>query len=449
MNRIDEDYIFLSYSHKDDIKSYITFLDNLGYNVLFDEEMSVGSDWELRARRYISSPRCKGVVVFLSENSTVSKPILREMEFCQRYNKSIFPLILNYNSVSALYDKVISRQKNEDDIFLVDELFSFFPSDKIYVTSDQFTSSEHLQKMNNTFKEWGMVPRANKDRIHSTYTSERKDEVGRLKQQQRLFLDFDKKVLKDILDKFPDKCYLMDIGCNDGNLIMNRIPPESNVSVIGVDINMQAINRGNANYPEEKFKGYCIDCLCEDFIESMTEIMESQGIEDGFDVVVCSMILLHVDDAYKCLKNIRKLLKPGGYIYIRDMDDGLALSHPDPNKLVETFNQYSKELSFTGYRLCGRELYQMLVKNHFRSIEIIPHEITTVGKDPDFLDVLYNVNFKFILAGLAQRYEANPNNLEYKNSYEWGKKSFDDLEDLFHTPGYYYRMGTIVFVARR
>lgn len=448
MNLINQDYIFLSYSHKDSIKEYITALDNLGYNVLYDEAMSVGADWELKARRYISSPKCKGIVVFLSTNAAKSKAILRELEIAQRYNKPLFPLVLNGNSVDDIISTAVSKSADENDAFIAEEIGSFFPPDMIYITAPQFFDNAYQQKMINTFTTWGMVQVQRVTKIHSTYTSERKDEFSRLKQQQRLFLDFDKKVISGLVGETDEQLYLLDIGCNDGDLVMNRVNGFDNISVIGVDISMPAINRGNEKYPEDKFKGYCIDCLDDTFLDNMREIMDSKGIE-GFDLVVCSMILLHLDDPYKCLKNIRKLMKSGGRLFIRDMDDGLAISYPDPDNLVQTFNTYSKELSFTGDRTNGREIYSFLTKCSFRDIQIIPHEITTVGQDPDFIDILYNVNFKFILAGLCQRYENNPEMIEFKNSYDWGKRAFDDLEDLFHTPGYYYRMGTIVFTARR
>lgn len=448
MNLINQDYIFLSYSHKDSIKEYITALDNLGYNVLYDEEMSVGTDWELKARRYISSPKCKGIIMFVSSNSVKSKAILRELEISQRYNKPLFPLVLNGNSVGEIIVDTVSNSKNENESFIAEEIGTFFTPDIIYITAQQFFDDAYQQKMIKTFNSWGMSQVKKNTKIHSTYTSERKDEFSRLKQQQRLFLEFDKKVISDLVGNIEDKVFLLDIGCNDGDLIMNRVDGSDNISVVGVDINMPAINRGNEKYPEEKFMGYCIDCLDDDFLDNMREIMISKDIL-GFDIVICSMILLHLDDPYKCLKNIRKLMKPGGRIFIRDMDDGLAISHPDPDNLVQTFNNYSKELSFTGERTNGREIYSFLSKCGFRDIKIIPHEITTVGQDPDFIDILYNVNFKFILAGLCQRYENNPEVIEYKNSYDWGKRAFDDLEDLFHTPGYYYRMGTIVFTARR
>lgn len=448
MNLINQDYIFLSYSHKDTITEYITSLDNLGYNVLYDEAMSVGADWELKARRYISSPKCKGVVVFLSTASAKSKAILRELEIAQRHNKPLFPLVLGGNSVSEVIKSSVPKGADENDIYISEEISSFFPPDMIYLTSSQFMDGAYQKKMINTFSSWGMPQKLKDAKIHSTYTSERKDEFSRLKQQQRLFLDFDKGVISKLIDEKKDRVYLLDIGCNDGDLVMNRVNEFDNVSVVGVDISLPAINRGNQKYPEEKFKGYCIDCLDDSFLDDMREIMDSQGIE-GFDLVVCSMILLHLDDPYKCLKNVRKLLRSGGHIFIRDMDDGLAMSHPDPDNLVKNFNNYSRELSFTGNRTNGRDVYSFLTKCCYRDIKVIPHEITTVGQDPDFIDILYNVNFKFILAGLCQRFENNPENMEYKNSYDWGKKAFDDLEDLFHTPGYYYRMGTIVFVARR
>lgn len=448
MNLINQDYIFLSYSHKDNIQAYITALDNLGYNVLYDEAMSVGADWELKARRYISSPKCKGVIIFLSQYSTKSKAILQELEIAQRFQKPLFPLLVTGESVNEITQGAISGSADENEAYIAEEISTFFPPDMIYITASQFLDSAYQKKMTNTFSSWGMVQTPKTTKIHSTYTSERKDEFSRLKQQQRLFLDFDKKVLSDMIKQKEGKLFLLDVGCNDGDLIVNRIKDFDNVSVIGVDINMPAINRGNENYPEDIFRGYCIDCLDESFLDDMREIMDSRGIE-GFDLVVCSMILLHLDDPYRCLKNIRKLMKSGGHIFIRDMDDGLAMSHPDAENLVQTFNTYSKELSFTGDRTNGRELYSFLTKCCFRDIQIIPHEITTVGQDPDFIDILYNVNFKFILAGLCQRYENNPDIIEYKNSYDWGKRAFDDLEDLFHTPGYYYRMGTIVFTAKR
>lgn len=448
MNLINQDYIFLSYSHKDSIKEHIVALDNMGYNVLYDEAMSVGADWELKARRYISSPKCKGIIVFLSPQSVKSKAILHELEIAQRFSKPLFPLILSGNSVNEVVSTALSATTDENESFIVDDVSSFFPPDMIYITASQFFDPSYQTKMTNTFSSWGMAQVQKNTKIHSTYTSERKDEFSRLKQQQRLFLDFDKQVISKIVENKDEKLVLLDIGCNDGDLIMNRIKGFDNISVIGVDINMPAINRANETYPEDKFKGYCIDCLDDAFLDDMREIMDSRGIE-GFDMVVCSMILLHLDDPYKCLKNVRKLLKSGGYIFIRDMDDGLALSYPDPDKLVETFNAHSKELSFTGHRTSGRELYSYLTKCGYRDVKIVPHEITTVGQDPDFLDILYNVNFKFILAGLCQRYENNPGVLEYKNDYDWGKKAFENLEDLFHTPGYYYRMGTIVLLAKR
>ena len=448
MNLINQDYIFLSYSHKDSIKDIIKALDNMGYNVLYDEAMSIGSDWEIKARRYINSPRCKGIIVFLSKESVKSKAILRELEIAQRFDKPLFPLLLTGLSVHEIVESAIASCANESEEYIVNDIGSFFPADIIFLTEKQFFDDKYLSKIINTFSSWGIMQTPKVAKVHSTYTSERVDEFSRLKQQQRLFLDFDKEILSGLINKSQDKVVLLDVGCNDGDLIMNRVKSFNNTSVIGVDINMPAINRGNKNYPKEKFEGYCIDCLDKSFLDDMGEIMTSCGI-DGFDIVVCSMILLHLDDPYKCLKNLRKLLKPNGYIFIRDMDDGLAVSYPDPNKLVEKFNTYSKELSFTGHRTNGREIYSYLTKCGYRDIQVIPNEITSVGQDPNFLDILYTVNFKFILAGLGQRYENNPDVAEYRDDYEWGKKAFEELEELFHNPGYYYRMGTMVFLARK
>ena len=448
MNKINENYIFISYSHKDDVKEIVRFLSNKGYNCLFDEAISIGSDWEIKARRYIGSSFCMGIVVILTKNSILSNPILRELEFAEKFKKPIFPLVMREDSVQEVFDSVDSKTLNDDQHYVKGEIRSFFSNEDVYITEKQFFDDMNFPKIENTFSEWGMTRDLSKEIVHSTYTSERENELERLRMQQKLFFDFDKKLFGEIIDKeFPNGCAVLDVGCNDGTFIMERLKGKANLSVVGIDINMEAVNRGNDKYGGDNYRSYCIDCMEEGFLPNMQEIMESRGIE-GFDIVVCSMVMMHLDDPYKCLKTVRKLLKKGGYLFVRDIDDGLSISYPDPEELVNTFNDYSKKLSFTGSRHIGRELYRLLIKSGYEEVKVIPQEITTVGQDYDMRDAIFNVSFRFVLEGLSERYEKDPT-IENKNDYEWGKHAFDDLEELFHTPGYFYRMGIMVFLAKK
>lgn len=58
-------------------------------------------------------------------------------------------------------------------------------------------------------------------------------------------------------------------------------------------------------------------------------VAEALPCEDqSFDVVLCTQVLEHVDDPAQCLSEIRRVLKPGGVVFLST--HGVFLYHPDP-----------------------------------------------------------------------------------------------------------------------
>lgn len=460
MNNISLNHFFISFSHKDkddpggidDVNAIFDYFEEIGYNFIYDSEMSIGSEWDTRARRYISSSKCLGVAVLLSKRSLVSKPVLRELDLTRLNNKPVMPIVVGADSLDELYSKTVKFLTSEEDLFVVDEIMKFFNPETIFITDKQLFSEQHREKLEKTFASWGLTPIPKKSTIHSTYRSDYSNEKNRLLQQRKLFYETDKKAFSlAVNNSAKDTFYVLDIAGNDGGLVMQHVQDitDKKVVCIGVDIDMNAVMKANATYGNTgQYHSYCMDCVSEDFDSSMTAIMEQHNIP-GFDFVVCSFALLHVDDPFHCLTNVRKLMRRGGYIFIRDIDDGLSISYPDPNNLVEKFENFSAKLSFTGKRDSGRSIPNMLTRASFKDIQVITEELNTLNKDADFLDVLFNVNFRFILVGLQQSYENDTNNKKAEENYKWGKQAFRELEDLFHEPGYYYRMGSMVFLARR
>lgn len=87
MNDRTKDYVFLSYSHKDDISGIPEEFRRRGYNVLYDGAMSCGEECDLNARRYTGSGKRKGAVFLVSEKFLVSKPVLTETQYAARSGK--------------------------------------------------------------------------------------------------------------------------------------------------------------------------------------------------------------------------------------------------------------------------------------------------------------------------------------------------------------------------
>ena len=120
MNDRTKDYVFLSYSHKDDISGILEEFRRRGYNVVYDDAMSYGEEWDLNARRYIGSDKCKGVVFLVSENFLVSKSVLTETEYAARFRKKSFCVPMQGMTVpelrhSLVFDELLKKNPGNEE----------------------------------------------------------------------------------------------------------------------------------------------------------------------------------------------------------------------------------------------------------------------------------------------------------------------------------------------
>ncbi|MBP6944525.1 class I SAM-dependent methyltransferase [Patescibacteria group bacterium] len=96
--------------------------------------------------------------------------------------------------------------------------------------------------------------------------------------------------------------YILDLACGDGHLWKTFLEAHPQVSVVGLDSDAQAIERGKKQAPAR------LDLRVFD---------AQQMFEDRlFDVVVAFSAVEHVVDRPAFLRTVWKALKPGGYAYL-------------------------------------------------------------------------------------------------------------------------------------
>ena len=272
-------------------------------------------------------------------------------------------------------------------------------------------------------------------------------ERRRLAFQMEMTREIDVRVLKSILSNTKGVQYILDIGCNDGSWLLDRL---TNIGkecyAVGVDINEEIISRANENFPE--MLTVCSDCEKEDFVE---QIYKKIPYGTQFDVVVLSMVLLHVKEPMQVLRNVRKLLKTDGVVYIRDMDDGLSVAYPDKDGVFARVRRICNDVKYTGYRTNGREIYGLLQRTGYKDIKNIGINVDVTMSTPDdykFREDIFTINFGFIPGDLALALQDDP--LKYKEDYLWLKNTgYEALNGMFHTAEFYYRMGLMGFTARK
>jgi hypothetical protein len=91
--------LFISYAHVDSYLVRTQIVDTLksaGYDVWFDERLSVGEKWEAELEKAIYES--DGFVAALTPEWFASKPCQWETEKAEKFNKPIFPILLQSNT---------------------------------------------------------------------------------------------------------------------------------------------------------------------------------------------------------------------------------------------------------------------------------------------------------------------------------------------------------------
>jgi SAM-dependent methyltransferase len=102
---------------------------------------------------------------------------------------------------------------------------------------------------------------------------------------------------------------VLDIGCGDGlkiGALLERGLFDGGDKVIGLDINATRVGRVKSRYPQ--LDGRVGDAATLD------------GIDDGScDGVIASALIEHVEDPSLFMRNLRRVLRPGGKAYISSL----------------------------------------------------------------------------------------------------------------------------------
>ena len=108
-------------------------------------------------------------------------------------------------------------------------------------------------------------------------------------------------VLKDRLGDTLPRLRLLDTGASTG-IIANFLAPHFDL-VAGIDIDTAAVAFARKTFSQPNLCLQAGDC------------MHIPHAANAFDVVVCNHVYEHVPDAGRLMKEIRRVLKPGGWCY--------------------------------------------------------------------------------------------------------------------------------------
>ncbi len=209
-----------------------------------------------------------------------------------------------------------------------------------------------------------------------------------------------------------------DLGCGSGKttFCLNKLVQPNGQSV-GVDIAPQRIE-----YAQKNYSGDSIEFICADIREPLEHI----GM---FDFIWTRFVLEYYrSTSFEIVKNIIKILKPGGILCLIDLDYNCLSHFGLSERLKKTISQLictvEEKADFDPY--VGIKLYSYLYDLSFENIDVglTPHHL--IYGELNEVDA-FNWTKKIEVAGKNSGYLFN----EYEGGYE---ELFEEFKYLFYDP---------------
>lgn len=188
---------------------------------------------------------------------------------------------------------------------------------------------------------------------------------------------------------------VLDAGCGPGkttSILRSMVEPGG--SVVGVDYSAERIAYAREHYEN----GQGIDFVIRDLREPVQDI----GV---FDVIWVRFVLeYNRKESPAIVHNLRKLLKPGGYLCLIDLDYNCLSHYELPgtiNAILPKLMSYADEkYNFDTY--AGRKLYSYLYDQNYENIEVelmAHHLIYGEAREADVFNWLKKIEISAYKAG--------------------------------------------------
>jgi ubiquinone/menaquinone biosynthesis C-methylase UbiE/predicted GNAT family N-acyltransferase len=247
---------------------------------------------------------------------------------------------------------------------------------------------------------------------HFDTLSDKKQEFDRLTCQAKIAHSLEINALQKIGLSNGDQ--ILDLGSGPGitTMLLARHFPDSRI--IGVE-------------PEEELRSSALSlgqqqnldrCI---FLEGTAQKIPLP--DQGMDFSYARLLFQHIPDPMDCLREMKRVTRPGGIVCVLDVDDGTIFIHPEAPEWQRVEKRVAMaQARFGGDRHVGRKLLSYMQTTGFAQVQVDIVPVTTQMLGPKlFFDIVF---------GFKQQHLKRVNDWDLST-----EKAFTRIGELLMKPG--------------
>lgn len=434
--------VFISYEHqsKSIADNICAYLESKGVRCWYAPRDVVGPYADAIVN---AIEECKVFVLILNHNSSESVHVLNEVEMAYKRimegNLTLVPFKVDDGTLSKSMEYYVKRLHWIDAVSAtleqaIEQLYKqLVPILGLNPNTDVFAADKKDVDTN-----------LNRKTV-KYYSDDDYVEIKRLRIEEELMFYYEKEYY-DRLICGKEHLNALDFYVLSPRATVRRLnrPEVDNIACLSYNDGLVA--EGNDVYGNDNsIKFYKCDVETQNVEEVLEYVLKDMNI-DGFDFVNMTMAIMDLKNPFKTLKRIKKFLKPGAVIYVRDVDDGLVFGYPDEKGLFAQFKNFYKLDPLSGSRHSGRQVLNVAKKIGARYVKLLKSGVDTSDMDYTRKRMLFDAWFSFIPNDFKRVARENPNNKEaYDEILAWIDEYYDDLEESFFNDDFIFNSGYIFY----
>ena len=164
----------------------------------------------------------------------------------------------------------------------------------------------------------------------------------------------------------------------------------------------------------------------------------------SFDMVDLTLILRDLVEPEEKLRQVVDRVTPGGIIYVRELDHGMALAYPDEDGKFKQMFEYIQRDIYSGDYEAGRKVYFWMKNADLTDIHFEARQISTVGLKRREQRRLFETLFSYVEREYRVMHEKEPTTYT-QNAIEWLQENYKSLEATFSSEDFFYSSGFMEF----